>query len=70
MKLTNSKDFTKDEKKFIVYYTVSQAFLGVLLITLQIIFFYQVFSLFKNYKKEECLCPKAMITEDIKNESN
>jgi len=57
MKLKKSKEFTKGEKKMIIYYTLSQIFLGVLLITLQIIFFYQMYRIVNNNKnRSNCAC--------------
>lgn len=63
MKLLKSRDFTKNEKKIIVYYTVSQIFLGILLIVLQVVFFYQMFSLFKKYANNERVCPNIVVQQ-------
>jgi len=61
MKLQKNNEY-KNDKRFIIYYTITQVFLGVMLIAVQIVFLVQVFRLIRVYsEKTDCVCPPITI---------
>ncbi|TRZ78330.1 hypothetical protein D4R87_00870 [bacterium] len=61
MKLQKKQEY-KNERPFILYYTITQVLLGVMLIAVQIVFLVQVFRLIRVYsEKTECSCPPITI---------
>ncbi len=65
MKFQKNSEY-KNDKRFIIYYTITQVFLGVILFAVQVIFLVQVFRLIRIYsEKTDCVCPPITIDNNM-----